>query len=452
MKAYAVMDSDGELVAVSESVELAIEAAQEEAAGGTVYFDGPGEDLGAEPPGAAVEMAANPIPLLTAKAMRSSGLRAYDFGQIMEMPKEEAWERILPFFPTRRSSGRRLKSYRTPVDMSSRILGQNYKTEKKTPRDVRMLLRERTGFSEAKVMGLSLLPHTQVFNAKAPGGADVQDILAHAKRFGLPVIDVPKPNACIRATPECMASCLVFSGRNLTDDYNTIKKFALMQALWGDTPAFLRMLGEAIDRHVNGCKRTHSMPLVRLNVFSDLPWELIVPDLFSYYSKRGSKSQRRDFVQFYDYTKIPGRKVPDNYDITFSYAGTEENVGGMEDERDRGRRIAVVFALVGNRRVKGLGNVPIPKKPPAGKRGFPSRWADLQVVDGDKSDLRPYDPAPSIVALRWKPPANQGVSLVKAGAFIVRGRIEDGQFICAETPTRTLDYVGKFDDEDEEDE
>jgi hypothetical protein len=197
------------------------------------------------------------------------------------------------------------------------------------------------------------------------------------------------------------------------------------------------------------------MPLVRLNVFSDLPWEMMAPGLFDDFRN----------VQFYDYTKVPGRVVPDNYDITFSYAGTKRNVDSMDHEiRDLGRRVAVVFAASGLKRLyevsykvgqvrvtkrsdqkkkldalallhgtstRKLGMTEVPKRvqymrrKPEGKRPvafsakLPSTFIGLPVIDGDESDMRPYDTEPSVVGLRWKTPANQGTTLERAGVFVV---------------------------------
>ena len=86
-------------------------------------------------------------------------------------------------------------------------------------------------------------------------------------------------------------------------------------------------------------------PSVRLNVLSDYVWEMICPDLFKMFqgrSKFAGESLPR--IQFYDYTKIPGRwpqstrsiveaeigydagfeyELPSNYHITFSFSGTK---------------------------------------------------------------------------------------------------------------------------------
>ena len=87
-------------------------------------------------------------------------------------------------------------------------------------------------------------------------------------------------------------------------------------------------------------------PSVRLNVYSDYVWEEICPDLFKIFNGNETfMGTEMDFVQFYDYTKVPGRwsrdlrnsisrkfKVPDptplymlpsNYHITFSFSGTK---------------------------------------------------------------------------------------------------------------------------------
>lgn len=86
-------------------------------------------------------------------------------------------------------------------------------------------------------------------------------------------------------------------------------------------------------------------PSVRLNVFSDYTWETICPALFDLFNGRTKFNGRTlGFVQFYDYTKTPGRwsrstrdeiaqrfgiqdplpqySLPKNYHLTFSFSGT----------------------------------------------------------------------------------------------------------------------------------
>jgi hypothetical protein len=68
-------------------------------------------------------------------------------------------------------------------------------------------------------------------------------------------------------------------------------------------------------------------------VLSDIPWELVCPELFELFPDLG----------FYDYTKVPGRTGFDNYDLTFSFSGTNERQ--TKSEIARGHRVAVVYWL-----------------------------------------------------------------------------------------------------------
>lgn len=492
---YLLLDHRGEPLDVIDSLNEAIQAAQEWAQGGRIYLDAPTEqnfqaiEAGDEQE---LAMAANPRRLRVvgdsaahdglralAAAMKRSPNELIDYDAAMRLTLEEAHERIVNFFPQQKvsASGKVTKvGYDSPRQMARMLLGQNYKTEKGTPRGIIRKLQEQTGFRKANVMGLSLLPSTQSYTESM-----VKEIMSSAgEDFAVPTVRHVRLNACVRATPECQSSCLAFSGRNLADDYNTVKKYSLMQALVYEPEAFVRMLWEAISIHRDASYRANTMPLVRLNVFSDLPWELMVPRLFE------------DFhdVQFYDYTKVPGRTVPSNYDLTFSFAGTERNVEGMDVEVRRfGRRVAVVFAAVGVKRlyevtyktgtatmrvrtgeidrikslakqhgteVVRLGEVDIPRKPSfsrkkAGRKRpvsfdakLPDQFLGLQVIDGDESDMRPYDPAPSIVGLRWKTPANQGVTLEEARVFIVLVdlvHVGGGYYHCVVSKTARFDDV-----------
>lgn len=477
--AYLLLDKDGKPLDLLSNLDDAVSAASEWADGGNVYLDAPTEQnyeyieeadrqeaaLASEEP---LSMAANPRQRLRvvgrsapedalraiAAAMRRGPERLIDYDAAMAMSLPQAHERIVGFFPTRKvfeDGTIEPVDYANPSAMVDKLLGQNYKTEKKTPKNIIRKLQEKTGYKKANVLGLSILPSTQSYTESM-----VSQIMAGAgENYGVESVMPVRLNACVRATPECASSCLAFSGRNLADDYNTVKKYSLLQSLVHEPEAFIRVLWEAISRHRDQSFRANTMPLVRLNVFSDLPWELMVPQLFEDFSD----------VQFYDYTKVPGRRTPANYDLTFSFAGTEKNVEAMDSEiRDFGRRVAVVFAATGLKRlyevtyseagrtmklrtgeskkisdiakrhgtsVTKLGIVEIPRKPtfqrkkPGGKSAvshdakLPSTFLGLPVIDGDESDMRPYDAAPSIVGLRWKTPANQGVTLEEARVFIV---------------------------------
>jgi len=461
--AYLLIDRKGQPFDVQETLADAMAAADEWDPPGRIYLDAPTEqdyaliaasdteqqELAANPPAGGSAAASGARAL--AAALKREGPRPIDYKRACAMSLRQAHRKLRRFFPTHkytRAGDFMAVHYDEPAEMAQRFLGQNYKTEKETPNRIIKKLRAETGYSQANVLGLSLLPSTQSYAEPM-----VTEIMSKADTYGVRSVKPVRLNACVRATPQCASSCLAFSGRNLADNYNTVKKYALLQSLVHEPEAFVRMLTEAIALHRDQSFRSSVMPLVRLNVFSDIPWELVIPDLFDDFSD----------VQFYDYTKVPGRQPPPNYDLTFSFAGTKRNVEAMDAEIRRGSRVAMVFAAtsvarlheveykVGSatRRVrkrekkkieaiatlhgtqtKALGEVEIPVRPAFRRRGpgggdvefaagLPEEFLGLEVIDGDESDMRPYDPAPSIVGLRWKPPANQGVTLEEAHVFVV---------------------------------
>jgi hypothetical protein len=462
--AFGVIDRNEELVGVTETFEEAMELA--EGLGPEIYFDLPERDVASQKAfqetrqriaanmGEVVQLGEAKIRRAPQEALRgvlaamkNAGTPPLSVDTVMSTSLDDAWQRIRPMFPTQKVSkaGRvsKISTYDSPERMADAFIGQNYKTSKDTPPGIYDRVRVASeeifghGYDNASVKGLSLLPHTVSYTD--PNMKSIRETMMR-QRYGVEQILPVRVQACSKATPECAASCLVFSGRNLADDYNSVKKYALLSALVHEPIAFGRMLVEAIQLHRDRCLRTKTFPLVRLNVFSDLPWELVFPDLFQHFA--GS-----NFVQFYDYTKVPAREVPSNYDLTFSFAGDIRNVNDMDFElRENRRRVAVVFAKISKRRFEGQeGMVKIPTKTPKGRAGLPDKLWGLDVIDGDESDMRPFDAPKCIVALRWKTPANQGVTLVQADAFIVKGTVVDGQFIVAETPRHTIDYSDKTD-------
>ena len=93
-------------------------------------------------------------------------------------------------------------------------------------------------------------------------------------------------------------------------------------------------------------------------------------------------------VQFYDYTKIPTRKVEHipNYHLTWSYS--EANKKYAERFNEVSNNKAVVF------RTKDL----------------PSMFKGLKVIDGDTHDMRFLDEPNSVVGLKAKGQAKKDTS------------------------------------------
>jgi len=329
------------------------------------------------------------------------------------------------------AAGEYARIYRTPDGMVDAILGQNYKTGKEFP------------FAPVEVKGLSLLPASlwAVTEGRQVG-------LQRRVRGGLPVwTRGANINTCIGASAECIKSCLVWSGRNVANPYNMMLKQARTTALMMEPDAFGRILFEACKRHL-GTGRRERIPMVRLNVYSDIPWELVYPALFSELPE----------LQFYDYTKVPDRRPPSNYDLTFSYSGRNEK--RLVRELGSRRKVAVVFLDTEKWR-DGKAEAYSPRA-----AGLPDTFLGHEVVDGDISDVRPMDaelaegPPPYVVGLKWKPPKGSkegGVYLHGGGAgvdprelrFAVPVHQVDGRLVAAIVPRNEPDVGTEEPDPDE---
>ena len=188
-------------------------------------------------------------------------------------------------------------------------------------------------------------------------------------------------NVCPMASAGCLAACLNCAGRGAMD---LIQRARIAKTVrwFEDRPAFIVDLYRDVEALVRKAKREGLRPCVRLNGTSDIPWERVLPQVFT------------DFpaVQFYDYTKRPGRwELPSNYHLTFSRS--ETNGREARHELEHGHNVAVVFDLI-----------------PASLayKGFP-------IFEGDDSDLRFLDPPGHIIGLTAKGPAKHDLS-----GFVVR--------------------------------
>lgn len=126
---------------------------------------------------------------------------------------------------------------------------------------------------------------------------------------------------------------------------------------------------------------------VRLNMFSDIPWE--------HYGVIESFPD----ITFYDYTKNPRRFgwIRPNYHITFSYDG--HNDEHAERILRSGNNVSVVFHTDADTLVDRFGNANACGKA-AHRQLLPGRWRGFRVIDGGKTDWRPDDPAGVVVGLR----------------------------------------------------
>jgi len=138
-------------------------------------------------------------------------------------------------------------------------------------------------------------------------------------------------NTCPKATAGCIAACLNTAGRGgmfkRGENTNMIQKARIRKTnyFFNDRRAFMMDLVEDISKAIKFAERKGLTPVFRLNGTSDLSWEK-----YECYDV-GAANIFEAFpnVQFYDYTKVLGRKVSHlpNYHLTFSKAdGNDSDV------------------------------------------------------------------------------------------------------------------------------
>lgn len=174
---------------------------------------------------------------------------------------------------------------------------------------------------------------------------------------------------CRWRTKACEAGCVAYSGKG---GLAGIMEARVLKTrfLASEPQAFVTLVAHEIAKAVT--RHGAEAIAVRLNTFSDLPWERLVPWLF----------ERFAGVQFYDYTKAPDRSTPANYHLTRSATermGDDEVVALVEG----GQNVAVVMS-------------------PSRHKDLPATWNGLIVIDGDKTDVRYLDPKGVVVGLRAK--------------------------------------------------
>lgn len=197
----------------------------------------------------------------------------------------------------------------------------------------------------------------------------------------------------------CNEACLYRAGRGR---FNAVQEARVKKTRYfhDRTNEFMNELARDIQRIMNTASRLEMTPLIRLNGTSDILWECTSVSFDEYTAKYLHTYGKRKVevgkvyrnlmevfpdVQFYDYTKIATRvNLPENYDLTFSYSGTERYQRMVERARRNNMRIAVVFRK---------------------KDQIPKQFLGMNVVDGDDTDIRHLDPQGVVVSLYAKGPA-----------------------------------------------
>jgi len=155
--------------------------------------------------------------------------------------------------------------------------------------------------------------------------------------------DLSGKNTCPKATPGCIAACLNTAGRGgmfkKGETTNMIQKARIRKtvAFFFDRDAFMQDLVSDINKAIKLATKLGLKPVFRLNGTSDLSWEKYTAaygmNIFELFPQ----------VQFYDYTKVLGRKVSQykNYHLTFSKA--DGNDADVAAALEQGMSVVAVY-------------------------------------------------------------------------------------------------------------
>ena len=180
-------------------------------------------------------------------------------------------------------------------------------------------------------------------------------------------------NVCAFASPGCIGACVGHQGLGKVFPNIEFARIA-KRVVWSlARDWFLETLAEELGKAQRKAARAGDRLAVRLNMFSDIPWE-----------KYGIIDQFPN-IEFYDYTKNLKRagQLRQNYWLTFSRDERPSSHDNSIRTLQAGNNVAVAFdtGRVGNR--VSMGACPA---------DFPKTWYGFPVIDGDTTDLRFDDP------------------------------------------------------------
>ena len=198
--------------------------------------------------------------------------------------------------------------------------------------------------------------------------------------------DLSGRETCPKRTAGCTAACLNTAGRGgmfkRGETTNMIQRARIRKTeyFFADRAAFMDDLVSDIMRAVNYARKKGLIPVFRLNGTSDLSWEKYpvcgADNIFALFPT----------IQFYDYTKVLGRKVShiENYHLTFSKA--DGNDADVAEALMQGMSVVAVYDQI-----------------PA------------DVPSADETDLRFLDPRGIMLGLKAKGRAKKDYS-----GFVIR--------------------------------
>lgn len=250
--------------------------------------------------------------------------------------------------------------------------------ERETPQGRRRLAQARRTFSELsthhKGGRTPYLFTTQDSSAKTAHNSDVYDHAEQIVQYMLPHSLSGLINLCIWSTPGCRSTCLHKSGRLAMAEVAKYVRVALF--VQHPMDYMLCMLSE-IEFHAKRVAKCGKQLVVRPNGTSDIPWELLLW-MFDLVASLDLN------VLWFDYTKglMTEAKVkrtpsprPDYYLVASATERTTPDTLANYD----GNAVVVVNVRRGD--------------------PLPDTFYGRQVVDGDRHDLRPFDPQDNVAVL-----------------------------------------------------
>ena len=207
--------------------------------------------------------------------------------------------------------------------------------------------------------------------------------------------DLSGYEVCAKRTAGCTIACLNLAGRGgmfkKGEITNVIQQARIRKTklFFENRVEFMALIVKDIILAIKQSVKMGMIPVIRLNGTSDLAFEkyevvingITYKNIFEVFPD----------IQFYDYTKILGRKIKDikNYHLTFSAA--DGNDADVAKAIEQGYNIATVFGL---------------KK----TQPMPEFYNGLPVFNGDESDLRFLDPKGVVIGLYAKGKAKKDTS------------------------------------------
>lgn len=189
----------------------------------------------------------------------------------------------------------------------------------------------------------------------------------------------PDSMTCPHHTKECIKECLINTGRMPMAKEARDNRMRLFRE---NRAAFNYILMKELKDFIKKADKKGLTPAIRLNGTSDIVWE-------AYKIEGKTVFEHFPHVQFYDYTPNSyrlKRVLPSNYHLTFSLKDNNLDKA-IEVIQNGAFNVAVIF-----------------------RNELPKQWEGIEVIDGDKTDLRFLDKKGVIVGLKAKGKARYNIN------------------------------------------